>query len=345
MKKIWKIGLSLGIITLGAAVVIPPIVTCEVSNSHKNSFSTNSLLNGDNSQNEIINNLSSNWINNNKNTEFIETLFSQITSFKRSNNKTLLLNITSNENSSNSPNSKSNYSDLSLIRTLPALYQSKIKNAMLDSYLKIKSYLNATKENIKINDYLGILSPYVSKQTINKIKEGLNAKKNNNNLAASHYIFNHNTNLFFIPEVSFIQNSTTVQQLINELKSIKTDANYAAIAASALAVLAGIGGIFFPPLEIVATVAGLAAFTCSTISFGVGCAIDNMEERIGENPNLTSTIVSSTSLGAKFGLTATKTIAQLNQNLGDLEGWLDDVPYLGNLISLIFEVVNALGSN
>lgn len=61
-----------------------------------------------------------------------------------------------------------------------------------------------------------------------------------------------------------------------------------------------------------------------------------------KDPNLTSTIISSTVAGTKVGLTATKVAVLLNQNLSSLELWLDDVPYLGDLISLIFEVLSAI---
>ena len=340
MKKIWKIGLSLGIVTIGITAIVPPVVICETSTTNKiNSNQTVSLVDGENSQSEVINSLSNKWVNDNENTQFVDNLFSQITNS----------NLAANANATllDLPNSKDsiksiNYKNLNLIKSLPLASQNKIKNGMLASYIKIKSYINSTKGNINIKNYLAILSPYVSKRVVQKIQERIVENKNNSNLKNKTSSYQNKADLFSLPTISFAYNSMTVGQYIDKLSQIRNDSNYVAIAASIIAVAAGIAGFFIPPLETVATIAGLAAFACSTISFATGSAVDSLEEDIGENPNWTTAVVSSCSATTKIGLKIIATTNELNQNLDDFDEWVEYIPLLGNIISLICEIFNAV---
>ena len=53
-----KIGLSLWIVTIGISAIVPPSVICETSTTNKiHSHQTVSLVDGENSQSEVINNI------------------------------------------------------------------------------------------------------------------------------------------------------------------------------------------------------------------------------------------------------------------------------------------------
>lgn len=52
------IGLSLGIVTIGISAIVPPIVICETSTTNKiHSHQAASLVDGENSQSEVIYNI------------------------------------------------------------------------------------------------------------------------------------------------------------------------------------------------------------------------------------------------------------------------------------------------
>lgn len=81
--------------TIGITTIIPPIVICKTSTTNKiNSNQTVSLVDGENSQSEVINSLSNKWVNNNKNTQFIDNLFPKITNSNlAANDNAILLDL------------------------------------------------------------------------------------------------------------------------------------------------------------------------------------------------------------------------------------------------------------
>lgn len=339
MKKFKKIGLIAGILALSATAIAAPTAICLTSNKiTKNSLISNTS-NDEITPTQELSILPDVWENNNSDTQFVQNIFNQFTNQNYyKNNNSILISLNSNLNSSKNNNAYS-YHDLEIIKTLPIKYQNKIKNGMLQGYRKLKSYLSSNN-SIDLDSYLKILSPYIGANEVAKIKEGVISHKQKTNFH-NKSINKSRTILFSIPTISFAASSETIGQFINQLVQVRNDSNDVAIAASIIAVAAGAGGLFYPPLLDVVYIAGLAAYTCSTISFTVGEYVNSLESEIGENVQWTTTVTSACSNGSKVGLKIISTATALNNNLDDFEEWVDDVPLLGNIIALICEIYNA----